>query len=323
MKKLVLTLSIILSCQILTLAGQNNEILDKIENSIFGYTFSNEAEQTRLNRIEENVYGKTSTGQITTRVAKLRKDLSADLMGKEIEPKEDTFADPEDSWIFAKEPVESTKIQYPAIDELEQQVFNKEFKDQNIKIRLTNLEKKTFGKTYETEDLSSRVDRLKAKIKPKNFMDNQIAKQENSFYGGDINRLDENYHLDSYGDDFDYNAYNQNHTTYNNYGDYEDFQSNKNIFKPSKNLNISTIEKSLYNQKYDNEPMHARLSRVESSIFGTVFANDSDSERIARLSSAINAQKSANRYDSNKIGKNLGTAFQIGTILLMVLACIL
>ena len=130
MKKLVLTLSIILSCQILTLAGQNNEILDKIENSIFGYTFSNEAEQTRLNRIEENVYGKTSTGQISTRVAKLRKDLSADLMGKEIEPKEDTFAEPEDSWIFAKEPVESTKIQYPAIDELEQQVFNKKFKDQ-------------------------------------------------------------------------------------------------------------------------------------------------------------------------------------------------
>ena len=324
MKKLVLTLSIILSCQVLTLAGQNNEILDKIENSIFGYTYSNEAEQTRLNRIEENVYGKASTGQASTRVAKLRKDLSADLMGNEIEPKEDTFAEPEDSWVFAKEPVESTKIQYPAIDELEQQVFNKEFKDQNIKTRLTNLEKKTFGKTYENEDLSSRVDRLKAEIKPKNFMDNQIAKQENSFYEGDINRLDENYHLDSYGDDFNYSTYNQNHTnTYDYYEDYENYQSNKNIFNPSKSLNISTIEKSLYNKKYDNEPMHARLSRVESSVFGTVFANDSDSERIARLSSAINAQKSASRYDSNKIGKNLGTAFQIGTILLMVLACIL
>ncbi len=325
MKKLVLTLSIILSCQILTLAGQNNEILDKIENSIFGYTYSNETEQTRLNRIEENVYGKTSTGQISTRVAKLRKDLSADLMGKEIEPKEDTFAEPEDSWVFAKEPVEATKIQYPAIDELEQQVFNKEFKDQNIKTRLTNLEKKTFGKSYENEDLSSRVDRLKAEIKPKSFTNNQIAKQENDFYNGDINKLDENYHLDSYGDEFDYDYYNQRHATngYDYYDDYEDYQPSKTFFKPSKNLNISTIEKSLYNQKYENEPMHARLSRVESSVFGTVFANDSESERIARLSSAINAQKSANRYDSNKIGKNLGTAFQIGTILLMVLACIL
>lgn len=325
MRNLILVLTILLCCEC-AFAGPNNEILDKIENSIFGYTYSSEAEQTRLNRIEENVYGKSSTGQITTRVAKLRKDLSADLMGKEIEPKEDTFAEPEDSWVFAKEPVEATKIQYPAIDELEKVVFQKEFKDQNIKTRLTNLEKKTFGKTYESEDLSTRVDRLKAEIKPRNFMDNQIAKQENDFYSGDINRLDEDYHLNRYGDMFDYDAYNQRKTM-NNYGysydEYDQYSPSRNIFKPSKKLNISTIEKSLYNQKYENEPMQARLSRVESSVFGTVFSNDSEEDRIARLSSAINAQKSASRYDSNKIGRNLGTAFQIGTILLMVLACIL
>ena len=69
--------------------------------------------------------------------------------------------------------------------------------------------------------------------------------------------------------------------------------------------------------------MQARLSRIESSVFGTVFANDSESERISRISSAINAQKSAKRYDSNKFGQNMATAFQIGTLILMVLACIL
>ena len=61
-----------------------------------------------------------------------------------------------------------------------------------------------------------------------------------------------------------------------------------------KPLNISTIEKTLYKTKFENEPMQARLSRIESSVFGTVFANDSESERISRISSAINAQKSAN-----------------------------
>ena len=70
-------------------------------------------------------------------------------------------------------------MDYPVINELERQVFNKEFKDQNIKTRLSNLESKTFGKTYDKEDLSTRVDRLKAEIRPQRFMDNKMAKQEN------------------------------------------------------------------------------------------------------------------------------------------------
>lgn len=324
MKKLIIFLSLML-CTQTAFAGPNSTILDKIENSIFGFTYSNESENTRLNRIEENVYGKTSTGQTQTRVAKLKKDLAADLIGQEIEPKEDTFKQDEDSWVFAKEPVESSKIDYPVINELEQQVFKKEFKDQNIKTRLTNLENKTFGKNYENEDLSTRVDRLKAEIKPKNFMANKIAQQENNFYNGDIGKLDQNYHLDQYGSDtFDYDSINrQRGMSYPDYAEYDDFSSSSNVFKPSKPLNISTIEKTLYKTKFENEPMQARLSRIESSVFGTVFANDSESERISRISSAINAQKSAKRYDSNKFGQNMATAFQIGTLILMVLACIL
>jgi hypothetical protein len=95
------------------------------------------------------------------------------------------------------------------------------------------------------------------------------------------------------------------------------------VFKPSRTLNISTIEKTLYKTKYENEPMDKRLSRIETSIFGSVFASDTESERIARISSAINAQKTARRYDSNRFGQNMATAFQIGTLILMVLACIL
>ncbi len=322
MKNFIFIFALIISCQI-ALASPNSDILDKIENSIFGYTYSNENEQIRINRIEENVYGKSSSGQITTRIAKLRKDLSADLIGKEITPTEDTFAEPEDSWVFAKEPIEASKIQYPAIDELEQEVFKKDFKNENIKTRLSKLETKTFNKTYENEDLSTRVDRLKAEIKPKKFMDNKIAQEENYYYNEPIGKMDENYHLNSYGDMYDYNEYNQKHYNSYNYDEYDEFAPGQKYFKPAKNLNISTIEKALYKQKFDNESMDSRLSRVESTLFGTVFNSDSEESRIARLSSAINAQKSAGKYDSNKFSKNLGTAFQIGTILLMVLACIL
>ncbi|MGN0031068.1 MAG: hypothetical protein ACI37Q_03845 [Candidatus Gastranaerophilaceae bacterium] len=321
MKKIVVFLVFAMTLQS-AFATQHTVILDKIENSVFGYTYSDETENARVSRLEEKVYGQTSSGQLQNRIVKLKKDLAADVIGQEIEPKEDTFASDEDSWVYAKEPVESTKIDYPVINELEQQVFKKEFKDQNIKTRLSKLETKTFGKTYDSDDLSTRVDRLKAEIKPQNFMANKIAQQENMFYDGDIGKLDENYHLNSYGDPFDYGMYNQmNNQNYSDYNDY--YSSSPNVFKPSKPLDISAIEKKLYKTKYENEPMDTRLSRVESSVFGTVFANDTESERIARLSSAINAQKTAKRYDSNKFSQNMATAFQIGTLILMVLACIL
>ena len=119
-------------------------------------------------------------------------------MGQEIEPKEDTFAEEEDSWVTSKEPAEAAKMDYPVINELERQVFNKEFKDQNIKTRLSNLESKTFGKTYDKEDLSTRVDRLRAEIRPQRFMDNKMAKQENSFLNDPIDPMSKNYHLNHY-----------------------------------------------------------------------------------------------------------------------------
>lgn len=321
MKKLIIFLALIFTTSSAFGASSNSQVLDKIENSIFGFTYSKDAEQTRVERLEENIYGQKSSGALQNRISKLKKDMSAELIGQEITPTEDSFREPEDTIVYEKEPVESSKIDYPVINDLEKQVFKKEFKDQNIKNRLSNLETKTFGKTYDNEDLSTRVDRLKADIQPRSFMDNKMAKQENDFYGGDIDPMAQNYHLDSY------DPYNSTdiYDTFNsrqNYG-YDDFGSSTNVFKPAKQLNISTIEKTLYKTKYENEPMASRLSRIESSIFGSVFAQDPESERIARISSAINAQKSAKRYDNNKFGQNMATAFQIGTLILMVLACIL
>ena len=309
MKKIIIILTLLL---ITNCAFAANPTIDKIEKSLYGFTFSNENDSSRLKRLEEKVYGKTQTGKTDSRIAKLSKDLNANEMGKEISPKEDTFLEESDYITYEKEPDSAATMDYPAVDELEKHVFKKVNKGQNLKTRLSNLEKKTFNKTYDNDDLSTRVDRLKAQLKPESFMANGMHQQENNFYTSPADKLAQDYHLDNYDPySFDYDAYNNRNKTSNT------------TMPSAKPLNLSKIEKQIYHKKFDNEPTSKRLTRIETSVFGTSFPDDSDSERMQRLSSAIQAQKSASHYDSDKWNRNMATAFQIGTLILMVLACIL
>lgn len=311
MKKIIIVVSLFLFCGC---AFASNATIDKIEKSLYGFTFPNDSDSARLERIEQKVYGKTQSGNTGTRIAKLSKDLNANEMGKEIEPKEDTFMTEDDYITYEKEPASAATMDYPAIDELEKQVFKKVSKGQNIKIRLSALEQKTFNKTYDKDDLSTRVDRLKAQLRPQSFTSNGMHQQENDFYTYTPDKLAQDYHLDSYDPyGFDYDSYNSRNNTY----------SAPQTYQKPKPLNLSKIEKHIYRKKFDNEPTSARLTRIENSIFGTSFPDDSDSERMQRLSSAIQAQKSSSQYDSDKWSRNMATAFQIGTLILMVLACIL
>ncbi len=307
MKKAFIVLCIILSVNI-AYAGQYTATLDKIENEVFGFQYGNESDETRLSRIEESVYGQASSNSTPDRIAKLTKDLSANEIGKEIPPKEDTFMDDSGDYISEQPVAQGPNVDYPAVNELEMQVFKTEYKNQNINDRLANLEKQTFGKIF-NDDLSTRVDRLKAEIKPSSLMDNQIAQSSNEFYDDDVVELDKNYHLDRYEPpSFDYNAYNARHS------------------RPTaapKRTNLASIEKSLFKQAYNSDDIDNRLSRIESGMFGTTFANDTQQDRINRIASAYSAQKSAKTYDSNKFSQNMATAMQIGTLILMVLACVL
>ena len=109
MKKLIITLSILSVFGLPALAGPNTSTIEKLENSLYGFTYSGENENSRLDRLENSVYGTVSTKSATERVARLKKDMSADLIGQEIEPVEDTFADPQDSYA-EREPVAASNI---------------------------------------------------------------------------------------------------------------------------------------------------------------------------------------------------------------------
>ncbi len=308
MKKFAVLLILLLTINGCQAASRYSAILDNIENSIYGFTYASSDDISRLSRIEQSVYGQSKDNKpVAERVSSLKQDMAADLIGQEIAPKEDTFAEEKDSYKeekLAEIPPAAANVDYPSINELEKQVFKKEFKNQDLNSRLAKLEQQSLGQTYDNDAFSSRVERLQAKIKPKSFMDNSIAQSSNSFYDEPAVPLDKNYNLDSYhSPDYDYDAYNA---------------------KPkSTRINLASVEKSIFKRAFDNEDTENRLSRLESTMFGTTFNSDSEQDRINRISSAYKAAKSASKYDSNKFSQNMATAMQIGTILLMILACVL
>lgn len=310
MKKFIVIISVLLSINCAIGASQYSAVLDKLENSLYGFTYTTSDDASRLSRIEVSVYGQSRPNKsINERIASLNKDMSAEQIGNEITPKEDTFAEEQDSYkdTIAQEkmPPAGANVDYPSINELERKVFNQEFKNQDLNSRLANLEKKSLGQTYDNDPFSSRVERLQAKLKPESFMDNNIAQSSNDYYDGNSIPLDKNYSLDEYQPpEFDYDAYNA-----------------RNI-KPEK-VNIASVEKSIFKKSFNGDNMDNRLSRLESTMFGTTFNSDSQEARLNRISSAYKAQKTASRYDSNKFSQNMATAMQIGTILLMILACVL
>ena len=305
MKKYILVLTALLITNICAYSSQYSDTLGKIEDALYGFQYSQEADNVRLSRIEVSIYGHDNSGSINQRISKVKADLSADMLGQEIPPVEDTLDEDEDE--IASDP----NIQYPAVDELENAIFKSSFPNKDIRQRLSSLEEKTFGQTY-NDDLSSRVDRLKAEIRPKSFMNNAIAQSENNFYDDEVLEFDRNYHLDRYEspNNFDYD-------------DYNSYMQNNNWHKPVKKANITTVENSIFRHSYKNDSMPNRLSRIEKSMFGTEFSDEDEQTRINRISSAYRAQKSASKYDSNKFSQNMATAVQIGTLILMVLACIL
>ena len=97
---------------------------------------------------------------------------------------------------------------------------------------------------------------------------------------------------------------------------------NNSIFGGRK-ANLTTVENNVLRRTFQNDKMDSRLSRLENRMFGTEFTDDDEQTRINRITSAYKAQKNSSKYDSNKFARNMTTAMQIGTILLMMLACIL
>ena len=93
--------------------------ISKIENNLFGFDYNNDDFKNRIVRLEKNIYGKESSGDLTLRLNKIASDIYADQIGKEITPRKDTFL--EDNTVA------DNSVKYPIVDEIEMQLFKKTY----------------------------------------------------------------------------------------------------------------------------------------------------------------------------------------------------
>lgn len=291
--------------------SQFSPILTKMENSLFGIDYSSQNDDTRLKRIEEVVYGKASSRPVSQRIDNLSKDLSADLIGQEIKPKRDTFAEDEDATSKEKIPKADSSVNYPIVNDLEKRVFKKEFRATEINQRLANLEKNVFKKTY-NDDLSSRVERLKLAVMPERVAgETNIDDEENSYIPDDGITQSQDYYRSP-----DYNSRIPSYNSRNSVLD--DYQGDSNIAIP-----LAALEKKVLKKSFPNDTVSNRLVRLELQVFNSTFVDDDEQTRFDRVASAYQAKKTSKKYDSNKFAQHTAAAMQVGAILLMILAAVL
>ena len=274
---------------------RSESIITKIENDIYGFDYSNDSSQNRVSRLEKSVYGKTSTGDINKRIKRLSADISADVIGLEIEPTEDTFKENEET-------VADSSVNYPIVDEIEQKIFNQTYKQRDFHSRIVAIERKIFGKIYDVDDYSTRMDRIKAKVMPdkiaKSGFDNDYTNQ--SYYDNDALTTND---LSALGRNRFSMPFGQKNYS-RPYANYGDMTGGATTLPANPNLN--------------NE-----LAQLEYETFGTEFSNEDTATRIKRLNSVSKAKKSASKYDSNKFSQRMSTAMEIGAMILMILAMVL
>lgn len=301
MKKfLSITLVIIyISISHTALAGISTQAnnISKIENSIYGFDYSKDTTQKRVERLEKTIYGKVNTGDLKKRLTKISGDISADVIGLEISPVEDTFAEQEE---LANA---DSSVNYPVVDEIEKKLFNQTYKNRDFHTRIVTIEKKLFGKVYDIDDYATRMDRIKAEIMPET-----------------VDYTDRFAH--EYRDNRDNSMLTSDDLSGSSLSRFSMPFGQRNYTRPYANYGDEFTGAASSTQNY-NTNLNDELAQLEYETFGTEFSNEDTTSRIKRLNSVNQAKKSSQRYDSNKFTQRMSTAMEIGAMILMILAMVL
>ena len=263
--------------------------ISKIENELYGFEYINEELKNRVTRLEKTIYGKENNGALDQRIKRIATDITAEQIGLEIEPVEDTFRE--------DEAIADSSVNYPIVDEIEMKIFNKTYKNRDFHTRIVTIERKLFGKIYDVDDYSKRMDRIKAEVMPERLAREKVFGYDN---------YEESLNSDTLG-----GINNNRFASKMPYGQ-------ENYTRPNANYGDATGGAYPTPNNLDDE-----LAQLEYDTFGTEFSNEDTNTRIKRLNSANKAKRSSSKYDSAKFQQRMSTAMEIGAMLLMILAMVL
>ncbi len=136
-------------------------IVDKMEQELFKTTYKNENIYSRLNRLEQQVFNKTSDEALNDRVDKLSAVIRPKNSSKRQPKSADFTSEDLDNYYRSSglEPVNDNSVPFQ-LAVLEQDLLNNDYSNDNTANRLNRLEQKLFKRSFATDTDITRLQRI-------------------------------------------------------------------------------------------------------------------------------------------------------------------
>lgn len=136
-------------------------IVDKMEEEIFKTTYKNENIYSRLNRLEESVFNKTSNEDLNSRVDKLASVIRPKTKKMYQQNNYGYSSDDLDSYYNNNgfEPVNDQSMPFQ-LSTLEEDLLRNSYNNDNTSNRLSRLEQKLFNRTFVSDSDVTRLQRI-------------------------------------------------------------------------------------------------------------------------------------------------------------------
>lgn len=241
------------------------EYVNALERTLFGTIYDKQNIQTRIDRIEKQIYDNNYTGSPEERLAKIDKIYpKTDFETQKIQNNEISS----DEWYsqdYPEEPEKADYNNYPVVSEIEQTIYKKDFKGEDIYKRLARLEQDLYGNAKEDLNLQERVTNLKS-VLPKKHYDRFSA---NNFGFKDFGLKQPKEYVS------------------------ESPFSSEEIVKE--------LELETFNKTYENDIVSHRIERLENYYFGGASFGQSEEERLSRIASiTMNSRNMKDYFPSGK-----------------------
>ncbi len=136
-------------------------IVDKMEEEIFNTTYKNENIYSRLNRLEEKVFNKTSSEDLNSRVDKLASVIRPKTKKMSNQYAYDYSSDDLNNYYNNNgfEPVNDQSMPFQ-LAALEEDLLRNAYNNDNTSNRLSRLEQKLFNRTFVSDSDVTRLQRI-------------------------------------------------------------------------------------------------------------------------------------------------------------------